>query len=216
MAVWKKLASYKNTTGSNVAYIETPTFTINEFLRVEIIINKGSNCGADVVTFNGDTSSGLYASRMSEHGGDDDTYQTSANSLDYSKDGEDNEYIRMTIANKAGKEKLIEVEYVSRDGGEGTSSGDPNHPKRVEWASKWARTSGSGTGDSADQITKIKVACSPSITGYADGTEITVYGNEGVATPAVYPLIPNGSIFEESDTGKIYMWDGTSAWNEIT
>ena len=27
----------------------------------------------------------------------------------------------------------------------------------------------------------------------------------------------NGTIFEESDgTGKHYMWDGTSAWNEVT
>jgi len=32
-----------------------------------------------------------------------------------------------------------------------------------------------------------------------------------------YPNAPNGGIFEESDgTGKQYMWDGTSAWNEIT
>ena len=27
--------------------------------------------------------------------------------------------------------------------------------------------------------------------------------------------VPNGAIYEESDTGKHYMWDGTSAWNEI-
>ena len=33
-------------------------------------------------------------------------------------------------------------------------------------------------------------------------------------TPS-YPNLPNGVIFEESDTGKIYMWDGTSAWNEV-
>ena len=30
-----------------------------------------------------------------------------------------------------------------------------------------------------------------------------------------YPNIPNGAIFEESDTGKHYMFDGTSAWNEM-
>jgi len=34
---------------------------------------------------------------------------------------------------------------------------------------------------------------------------------------AVYPNLPNGAIFEESDgTGKHYMWDGTDTWNEIT
>ena len=32
----------------------------------------------------------------------------------------------------------------------------------------------------------------------------------------VIPNLPNGAIFEESDTGKHYMFDGTSAWNEIT
>jgi len=29
-----------------------------------------------------------------------------------------------------------------------------------------------------------------------------------------YPNLTNGTIFEESDTGKHYMFDGTSAWNE--
>ena len=28
--------------------------------------------------------------------------------------------------------------------------------------------------------------------------------------------LPKGAIFEESDTGKHYMWDGTSTWNEMT
>ena len=48
----------------------------------------------------------------------------------------------------------------------------------------------------------------------------------GEATPAgtaefsdtftsTYPNLPNGAIFEESDTGKHYMFDGTSTWNEI-
>jgi len=35
------------------------------------------------------------------------------------------------------------------------------------------------------------------------------------AVEIVYPNLPNGTIFEESDTGKHYMFDGTSAWNEM-
>jgi len=31
----------------------------------------------------------------------------------------------------------------------------------------------------------------------------------------IYPNIPNGVVFEESDTGTIMMWDGTSTWNEM-
>ena len=32
-------------------------------------------------------------------------------------------------------------------------------------------------------------------------------------TPS-YPLLPNGTILEESDTGKHYMFDGTDTWTE--
>jgi len=31
----------------------------------------------------------------------------------------------------------------------------------------------------------------------------------------IVPLLPNGTIFEESDTGKHYMFDGTDTWNEM-
>jgi len=52
--------------------------------------------------------------------------------------------------------------------------------------------------------------------------EVSAIYNSGTGgTLASMPLItlnlPNGTIFEESDgTGKHYMWDGTSAWNEVT
>jgi len=36
------------------------------------------------------------------------------------------------------------------------------------------------------------------------------------ATATSYPNLTNGTIFEESDTGKHYMFDGTSTWNEVT
>ena len=58
--------------------------------------------------------------------------------------------------------------------------------------------------------------------GSVTGGELVMTGDS--ATPAyytipdtapIYPNLSNGTLFEESDTGKIYMWDGTSAWNEI-
>jgi len=30
------------------------------------------------------------------------------------------------------------------------------------------------------------------------------------------PNLPNGTLFEETDTGTHYMWDGTDTWNEVT
>ena len=41
---------------------------------------------------------------------------------------------------------------------------------------------------------------------------ITTYMIASFSAP---PNLPNGAIFEEQDTGKHYMFDGTSAWNEV-
>ena len=44
------------------------------------------------------------------------------------------------------------------------------------------------------------------------------YDGSGVSNAAVliYPDLPNGTVFEESDTGSHYMWDGTRGWNEMS
>ena len=41
------------------------------------------------------------------------------------------------------------------------------------------------------------------------------YNGVTSAPSLAYPNLPNGAIFEESSTGKHYMFDGTSAWNEM-
>ena len=41
-------------------------------------------------------------------------------------------------------------------------------------------------------------------------------GGTLASMPLVTTNLPNGTIFEESDTGKHYMFDGTDTWNEIT
>ena len=54
------------------------------------------------------------------------------------------------------------------------------------------------------------------ITTYYPFTSLSGSTVTNMAT-SVYPNLPNGAIFEESDgTGKHYMWDGTDTWNEIT
>ena len=46
----------------------------------------------------------------------------------------------------------------------------------------------------------------------------TLYNSGNGATIYSYNTFnaPNGAIFEESDTGKHYMWDGSTTWNEVT
>jgi len=41
------------------------------------------------------------------------------------------------------------------------------------------------------------------------------HGGIGGTSTTAYPNLPNGAIFEESDTGKHYMFDGTDTWNEM-
>jgi len=50
---------------------------------------------------------------------------------------------------------------------------------------------------------------------FTDNGTVT-YGTTGTPLdPSALPLLPNGALFEESDTGKHYMWDGSSTWNEV-
>ena len=81
-------------------------------------------------------------------------------------------------------------------------------PTRRENTSKWANTSA--------QITRIDFIDLGSGALIKAGSTITVWGADDQSSTPFYPNIPNGTLFEESDTGKIYMWDGTSAWNEMT
>jgi hypothetical protein len=49
---------------------------------------------------------------------------------------------------------------------------------------------------------------------FRDG--VTTWSGGTLVTPLnVYPQLSKGTLFEESDTGKHYMFDGTSAWNEM-
>ena len=51
-------------------------------------------------------------------------------------------------------------------------------------------------------------------TGTAGSYSFRYSGDVRISTLA-YPSLPNGEIFEESDTGKHYMFDGTDTWTEV-
>ena len=110
----------------------------------------------------------------------------------------------LDIINVAGKEKLVSEDDASSEATGNTATtcraGESN------W--KWINTS-----NQANRIQLVNNASGD----FAVGTEVCVFGTEvaSTASAATNPLIPNGAIFEESDTGKHYMFDGTSAWNEM-
>jgi hypothetical protein len=107
-------------------------------------------------------------------------------------------FVTWHIINKADKEKLVMGEGISNTTGAG------NAPDRREIIGKWANTSA--------QITSIKVKENGS-GSWDSGTTLTVFGASG---DTVNDTTDDGSIFEESDTGKHYIWNATSdSWTEI-
>ena len=79
---------------------------------------------------------------------------------------------------------------------------------------------GSGTVEDLQYflVSNVEVAFSGGLTATKGNIPLVEIWNgvDGVNLVYTYPSLPNGAIFEESDTGKIYMFDGTDTWNEVT
>ena len=78
-----------------------------------------------------------------------------------------------------------------------------------------------GSHDGSNQITFQRNSSSftdtVSIATYTSSWTSSPSGDPlyGLAVTGGYPSLTENSIFEESDTGKHYMWDGSTTWNEI-
>jgi len=104
------------------------------------------------------------------------------------------------ITNISNKEKLVISDQVASE-----ATGAGNAPRRSEAVTKWTNTSA--------QITSIQLINNAS-GDFAVGSYITVLGASG---DVVNDTTPDSSIFEESDTGKHYIWNATSnSWTEIS
>ena len=72
-----------------------------------------------------------------------------------------------------------------------------------------------GKWKGGDQIVKIEFELEAGNESIQSGSSMTVWGADDAPETPVYPNFPKGTIFEDSTDGKHYMWDGTSAWNEM-
>jgi len=193
---WQRLAHVA--LSSAATSIDSGTFTANENLKV-IVHTTGTDTETQL-RFNGDSGSN-YVSRRSGDGGSDSTFTSQTQTkLNATGDGL-NTFLKLDITNIASEEKLVISEMVAVD-----ATGSSNAPRRSESVSKWVNTSA--------QITSIQV-----INHYgggatfAAGSYITVLGASG---DVANDTTNDGSIFEESDTGKHYVWNATSdSWTEI-
>ena len=201
MSGWERLAfsNTRSTTTNANDTLSTGTFTAKKYLHVECYYSFTDSGGSNPrISFNTDVSTSNYNFRKNTDQGSDTTNHTGDGAIINEFAGGDQRYYnRIDIINILADEKqaIVRTYYA----GEGAT----DDPHWKEFTGKWVNTSA--------QINKINIIMGA---GSIDsGSTITVWGSDAGATSTFNA--PNGTIFEESDTGKHYMFDGTSAWNEM-
>jgi hypothetical protein len=195
--VWAVLG--KTTLTSAADSITVDSLPVKKHLLVQV---KGIGTGGTIncnFTFNNDTG-GNYAIRESVNGGSDSVNVQQSNTDNLTGTVTGNVFATVNIINIASKEKI----FIS-DGIE-SASGAGNAPERKELVGKWDNTS--------DAITTIK-ANNSGTGSYNEGSELIVWASDG--TDVAETTIVDGSIHEESDTGKHYIWSATNkTWTEVS
>ena len=197
---WERLAFVTQASDASTFSV---TFTAKEHLRVVFHGFQSTPVEPDI-RFNDDDDDN-YAGRLSINGtGYLMTYDDNDRiyNYGYSPSGTGEAITNMEIINVLNEEKMVLIDNNMGSVGAG------NVPTRRENTSKWANTS--------EQVTKITFVDLGSGALIKAGSTITVWGADDQSSTPFYPNISNGAIFEESDTGKHYMFDGTSTWNEMS
>ena len=197
---WERLAHVELSSNGNLS---TGTFTAKDNLKV-VVWFKPTSANTSGMVMNNDTNYN-YSNRRSKNGGSDETRTSSDSLAGIQLNGNYNEgdwsFATSYITNIATKEKLAINEFMTQN-----TAGAGTAPERVESVGKWTNTS--------DQITEIDITDGAgSALTLTTGSYITVFGaSDDVANDTT----PDGSIFEETDTGKHYVWNATSdSWTEI-
>ena len=210
---WQRLATYTlESTSNTLSTASDPSltggvFTAKKHLKFAYVLIRDSNDINDNIHFNDVTGETNYSMRRNFNGGDETAFTgdnpSDGNGFYYGTvDSSPLIYATGTIINIDGKEKMGILQGIASG-----ATGAGNSPSlRRENVFKWANTS--------VQITKITLT--NTLTGsYGIGSTLTVWGADDQPSTPFYPNLPNGTIFEQSDDGKHYMFDGTSAWNEM-
>jgi len=181
--------------------MEISSIPVRKHLKAQMFANGTGgtiNCN---MTFNGSTSG--YSIREEIDGGSSNTNHSQSNTDNLTGTVTGNISAEVNITNELNKEKL----FIS-DGLE-SATGASSAVERKQLSGKWANNA---------QVTTIK--CNNSGSGsYNEGSELIVWGSDGSAdiiTTGAITNIVGGFIFEETETGKHYIWNATtSTWTEI-
>ena len=190
------------TLGSVGQKLESGTLTATKahiYFTAHLVRSASSESQGCNITFN-DNGSNYSGTRLIRDG------TASADGRTYAGRGLDDRntvydvFIEGKVSNTTGKNHVCQGTTIATTAATGGTS-DSTYVQ--EWIFKWSDTS---------NITSIEIDSAVTGNTWATSSSITVFGADDFSNP---PSLSNGTIFEESDTGKHYMWDGSSAWNEI-
>ena len=168
-------------------------------LKVRCWIKNAGNGNAICYRFNDDTGSNYGSKRkFCSTGSHSVSTGTSTTFMNSGMDSHSSDHmLEMDIANPSGNFHKLTI---------GSVSGWKDDVVGFEFRGRW---------QGGNQINKITCKLEFAV-NIASGSHITVWGADDNATTPIYPNLPKGIIFEDTSDGKHYMWDGVSAWNEIT
>jgi len=200
MTTWKRFAYVETGGNADVMTISSIPATA-KYLRLIIDIRRNGTMDNVSLRFNDDDNSNRYA-WVRDSNGDDESSQANYNYLRFWYQGGSDGFAVIDIVNLVNKEKLCMSHMIGSEGA--TPSGEV---KNTTMVGKWTEN---------PVINKITIHEFAGGATFGDGTSATLLIPDEGALVYTYPNLSNGALFEESDTGKIYMFDGTSAWNEMT
>ena len=141
-----------------------------------------------------------YTVRQSFNGGADGTATSGTESGSHNPDDTYDGFTVMYLFNSSSKEKLVIMFNINKQ-----ASGAGNAPTRQEGVWKWTNTS--------DDVTRIDMV-NTSTGDYNTDSNLSALGAKDTALTSVN--IQDGTIFEETDTNKSYIWNSsTSTWSQL-
>ena len=213
MANWIKLADI--TKGSASHELDTGDWANPDnyrYLYMQFWTSGTNSSGADLhCQFNGDTSSRNYQYRWARAiatSMTDNSNATYDNIQLENADYDEGCFVTAHIVNHKTTLKTLISKSVKM--GADANNDDPSvAPNSMETSGKWRNNSTS--------IKSIKVTTKQS-NGTKDfnaNSRLIVWGSDDTGTP-IYPKLQDGTIYEEQDTGKIYIWNlSTNTWSEV-
>jgi len=180
--------------------LDTTSMTASDF---GVFLNQGIPSGGDTQTsysVNGVDTGSKYALRTSKNGASDTTL-TSQNKVVYDAGGEAYQKFSITHACDIADQEKISIGF----GISAKETGAGYAPTRCEVVWKYETTGA--------RVTAVKDDTSSQSGTYAIGSNLSCLGDGGTTTPDL-ANIQTSSIFETSDTGDHYLWNGTS-WVQV-